>query len=128
LFVVATPNWDSADARRLREHWGGNHFPRHWTLYDERTLRALAAVVGLEVDRVEYQPNPIFWIWSCHSWLRSRLPGRHWPDRAFPPVDIFAPSPQAFILQSAFTVVDLLLRGLTGKTGSMAAELRKPGT
>jgi 2-polyprenyl-3-methyl-5-hydroxy-6-metoxy-1,4-benzoquinol methylase len=127
LFVVATPNWNSADARRLKEHWGGNHFPRHWTLYDENTLGWLADTVGLTVERIEYQPNPIFWIWSCHSWLRDRFPKRRWPDRAFPPVDIFLPSTQAFLLQSTFTLLDVALRALTGRTASMAAELRKPG-
>jgi SAM-dependent methyltransferase len=126
LFFVATPNWDSADARRLRGNWGGNHFPRHWTLYDEPTLAALADSVGLRLDRVEYQPNPIFWVWSCHSWLRSRFPGRRWPDRAFPPVAIFDSTPRSFLLLSAFTALDVVLRRLTGRTGSIAVELRKP--
>jgi 2-polyprenyl-3-methyl-5-hydroxy-6-metoxy-1,4-benzoquinol methylase len=125
LFFLATPNWDSVDARRFREHWGGNHFPRHWTLYDERTLHALARSVGLEVEGVEYQPNPIFWVWTCHSWLRSRFPNRRWPDRAFPPVDIFAPSLRSFALLSAFTGLDVVLRRLTGRTASIAVALRK---
>jgi SAM-dependent methyltransferase len=127
LFVVATPNWDSLDARRFKGHWGGNHFPRHWTLYDERTLGALAESLDLAVERVEYQPNPIFWVWTCHSWLKGRFPGRRWPDRAFPPVGIFESSPKSFLLQSAFTAVDMVLGRVTGRTGSMALELRKPG-
>jgi SAM-dependent methyltransferase len=126
LFVAATPNLDSADARRFKQHWGGNHFPRHWTLYDEGTLRGLGEDVGLELERTEYQPNPIFWVWTCHSWLRARFPGRRWPDRVFPPVGIFDPSPRSFVLLSAFTALDLALRSLTGRTASVAVELRKP--
>ncbi len=126
LFVIATPNWDSADARRLQGNWGGNHFPRHWTLYDERTLEALAETIGLETDLVEYQPNPIFWVWSCHSWLRERFPGRRWPEWLFPPVAVFDPTPRSFVLQSFFTVVDLVLRRITGRTASIAVALRKP--
>ena len=126
LLVVATPNWNSAEARRLRGHWGGNHFPRHWTLYEERTLEELAGSVGLELERVDYQPNPIFWVWTCHSLLRARFPGRHWPDQAFPPVGIFDSSVKSFLLQSAFTALDLALRTATGKTASIAVELRKP--
>ena len=126
LLVIATPNWDSADARRLRGHWGGNHFPRHWTLYDEGTMRDLAEFADLRLERVEYQPNPIFWVWSCHSWLRDKLRKRHWADRAFPPVDIFAPSTQSFLLLSGFTLLDIALRAVTGKTASMSVELRKP--
>ena len=124
--MIATPNWDSTDARRFRGHWGGNHWPRHWTLYDERTLRDLAAGIGLEVDRVEYQSNPIFWVWTCHSWLRERFPGAAWPDRLFPPVGIFDSSLKSFSLLSFFSVVDALLRKLTKRTASIAIELRRP--
>jgi SAM-dependent methyltransferase len=128
VFVVYTPNWDSVDARLLGGHWGGNHFPRHWTLYDEPSLRLLAETIGLELERVEYQPNPIFWVWSCHSWLRDHFPRRRWPDRIFPPVRIFEASALSFILLSTFTVVDLALRRLTGRTGSIAVEMRKPAS
>lgn len=126
LLVLATPNVASADSRGLREHWGGNHFPRHWTLYDADTLKSLAGSVGLGLERVEYQPNPIFWVWSCHSLARSRFPSASWPDRAFPTVGIFHRSVQSFILLSLFTVVDLVQRLVTGRTASMAVELRKP--
>ncbi len=126
VFVAATPNWDSADARRFRQHWGGNHFPRHWTLYDEATAEALAESIGLQLERVEYQLNPVFWVWTCHSWLRSRFPGARWPDRAFPTISIFHRSLQSFALLSVFTTVDLIQRLVTKRTASMAVELRKP--
>jgi SAM-dependent methyltransferase len=126
VFAVATPNWDSADARRARGHWGGNHFPRHWTLYDPVTIEALARSNGLEVARIEFQPNPIFWVWTAHSRLRDRFPSRSWPDRLFPPVRIFDPSLRSLVLLTLFTLVDLGLRAATGRTASMAVELRKP--
>ena len=125
LFVVGTPNWNSFDARVFRGHWGGNHFPRHWTLYDEASIGDLARRVDLSLERVIYQPNPIFWIWTCHSWLTARFPRRSWPDRVFPPVGIFEPSALSLVLQSGFTLIDLLQRALFGKTASMSAELRK---
>ncbi|HEX8074305.1 MAG TPA: class I SAM-dependent methyltransferase [Thermoleophilaceae bacterium] len=126
LFVAATPNWDSADARRFKQFWGGNHFPRHWTLYDEETIAGVAESVGLELERTEYQVNPVFWVWSCHSWLKSRFPGASWPDRLFPTIAIFHRSFQSFVLLSIFTTVDLVQRLVTGRTASMAVELRKP--
>jgi len=128
LFVIATPNWNSVEAKRLREHWGGNHFPRHWTLYDEQSVEKLASLVGLTVERIEYQPNPIFWVWSCHSWLKDRFPRSPWPDRLFPPIEIFAPSLRSFVLLTFFTALDVVLRGLTGKTASMSVEMRQPTT
>ena len=126
LFVVATPNYDSWDVRRFRQHWGGNHFPRHWTFYDAHSAEDLARRVGLDLDRVEYQVNPVFWVWSMHSWLLARFPRSRWPDRLFPPVSVFLPSVRSFVLLSAFTTVDLLQRLLTRRTASMSVELRKP--
>lgn len=125
VLAIATPNWNSADARRFRGTWGGNHFPRHWTLYEEATLNHLASQLALKVMRVEYQPNPIFWVWTCHSWLRDRRPTWQWPDRVFPPVDIFKSSAWSFFLLSFFTVFDIILRGITGRTASIMVELRK---
>jgi 2-polyprenyl-3-methyl-5-hydroxy-6-metoxy-1,4-benzoquinol methylase len=127
LFVAATPNFDSVDVRLFGRHWGGNHFPRHWTFYDADTINGLAEAVGFRVERVEYEVNPVFWNWSFHSWLREKLPRSSVPDRLFPPVAIFHPSPQSFVLLSAFTVVDLVLKAVTGKTASMSVEMRKPG-
>ena len=124
--MIYTPNWDSPDARRFRGHWGGNHFPRHWTLYDEAGLERLAHHIGLELERVEYQANPVFWVWTCHSWLKARFPRSRWPDRLFPTVGIFHQSFLSFVLLSAFTLVDIAMRAVTGKTGSIAVELRKP--
>ena len=126
LFVVATPNVDSVEVRRFGRNWGGYHFPCHWTLYDAATIRRLGESVGFRVERVEYQANPIFWVWSLHSWLRERFPRSRVADRLFPPVGIFRPSVQTFVLLSFFTVVDTVLRAVTGRTGSMAVDLRKP--
>lgn len=125
LFVVSTPNFDSFDVRRFGAHWGGNHFPRHWTLFDARSIADLAGSVGLCCEQVDYEVNPVFWNWTAHSWLKDRYPEASWPDRVFPTVEIFHPSAQSFALLSAFTVVDTLLKRTTGKTASMIALLRK---
>lgn len=126
IFAIATPNCDSLDAHRFRGNWGGNHFPRHWTLYDETTLTTLADSVGLEVDQVAYQPNPIFWVWSFHSWLSRRFPGSRWPGRLFPPVKIFSPSLRSLALLGTFTILDRLICLFSGRTGSITIDLRRP--
>ena len=126
LFVVPTPNIDSWEVRRWRQWWGGNHFPRHWTLYDPASIADLAERVGLTCERIEYQTNPVFWSWSFHSWLKSKFPTASWPDAAFPPVGIFHSSLRSFVLLSIFTSLDIVQRAVTGRTASMSAELRKP--
>lgn len=65
--VIETPNLDSLDARLFRRrYWGGYHFPRHFTLFDARTLAATVRAGGLEP--VERRPLvcPQFWILSLH--------------------------------------------------------------
>ncbi len=125
LFMFATPNVDSVDVRRFGRFWGGWHFPRHWTMYDAKTAQQLAERVGLAVEQVGYEVNPVFWNWTCHAWLREHR-GDAVADRLFPPVSIFQPSPRSFVLLSIFTVVDIVQKLLTGKTASMQVELRKP--
>ena len=125
LFMFATPNVDSADVRRFGRFWGGWHFPRHWTMYDPNSAEQLADQVGLTVEQVGYEVNPVFWNWTCHAWLQERR-GDAVADRIFPPVSIFQPSPRSVMLLSIFTVVDILQKLLTGKTASMQVELRKP--
>ncbi|HEV3351747.1 MAG TPA: class I SAM-dependent methyltransferase [Acidimicrobiales bacterium] len=126
VFVAATPNVDSADVRLFRGNWGGCHFPRHWTFYDASTIEALATSVGFEVVRIEYEVNPVFWVWSFHSLLRDRLHMPRFADRLFPTVSIFHPSAQSFVLLSVFTVVDTVLRAVTGRTASMSVTMKRP--
>jgi 2-polyprenyl-3-methyl-5-hydroxy-6-metoxy-1,4-benzoquinol methylase len=125
VFMFATPNVDSADVRRFGRFWGGWHFPRHWTLYDPASAERLAAQIGLAVEQVSYEVNPVFWNWTCHAWLRERR-GDDFADRIFPPVSIFQPGLQSFVLLSVFTIVDLFQKLVTGRTGSMQVELRRP--
>ena len=65
-------------------------------------------------------------MWSLHSWLTTRFPEAGWPDRLFPPTGIFQRSALSFALLSTFTTLDLVQRLATGRTASMAIELRKP--
>jgi 2-polyprenyl-3-methyl-5-hydroxy-6-metoxy-1,4-benzoquinol methylase len=125
VFMFATPNVDSADVRRFGRFWGGWHFPRHWTLYDPQSARRLAEQIGLNVEQITYEVNPVFWNWTCHARLRESR-GDDFADKVFPPVSIFQPGLQSFVLLSVFTIVDIVQKLITGKTGSMQVELRRP--
>lgn len=71
LIAVETPNIDSLDARMFkRTYWGGYHFPRHWTLFNTRSLESLFEASGLEVVGTSYQTGHSFWLYSFHHWLR----------------------------------------------------------
>lgn len=72
--AIETPNINSIDARLFRRSlWGGYHFPRHWHLFNEKTLTDLMLRCGLRVVDVSYQTGHSFWMYSFHHWLRYRL-------------------------------------------------------
>ena len=127
VFLAATPDFASPDARKFEGHWGGNHFPRHWWFFDGAAMRALAEHIGMECLAVDYELNPVFWTWTAHSALRDRYPSAKWVDAVFPPVKIFYGGARSFLLQGVFTVIDGVVRKRSGMTGSMLATLRKPG-
>ncbi|HVT65882.1 MAG TPA: class I SAM-dependent methyltransferase [Mycobacteriales bacterium] len=126
VFLAACPDFGSADAKRFRGHWGGNHFPRHWWFFDGDAMRKVAEHVGLECVAIDHELNPVFWTWTMHSALKDRYPTAKWVDAVFPPVSIFYGGPRSFLLQGTFSVVDSVFRKRTGMTGSMLATLRKP--
>lgn len=69
--VMETPNIRSLDQSLFAERWwGGYHIPRHWTLFSERSLRALVEKAGLRVKHVSYQTGHSFWMWSLHHRLK----------------------------------------------------------
>lgn len=73
LLVVETPNFDSLDARIFGDrYWGGYHFPRHWHIFQPRTLAKLGEDRGLRVRAVNYQPGHAFWLFSLHHLMADR--------------------------------------------------------
>lgn len=115
--VVVTDNTDSLDFKLFKgRHWGGYHFPRHWNLFNPRTMTALAHKVGLEVESLKTVVSPVNWVYSVRNTL----------------VDIGAPAwiTNRFSLESpvslaAFTAFDTLHQ-LAGRGALMRAILRRP--
>ena len=115
--LVVTDNTDSLDQRLFkRAYWGGYHFPRHWNLFNRRSLHRLAALTGFEVEQLTTMVSPVNWTYSVRNLLD----------------DIGAPGRvvNAFSLKSApvlgvFTVFDTLHR-LAGRGALLRAALRKP--
>lgn len=70
---IETPNIDSLDARLFRRrYWGGYHLPRHFHLFDTRSLAALVSTSGLEPIAHRPLVCPQFWIISVQNWLTDR--------------------------------------------------------
>lgn len=74
IAIIDTPNVDTPLFHSLRRDWGGIHAPRHWTLFDGKTITDLAHRCGMKVVDIAYMPINVFWIWSAHSLLNDRFP------------------------------------------------------
>lgn len=114
---IVTDNTAAPDARLGRSrHWGGYHFPRHFYLFNRRSLSRLAAKAGFEVDRMGTMMSPVNWTYTVHNALEDWGAPKWIVDR--------------FTLESApalavFSVVDFLA-GLLGRGALLRAVLRRP--
>lgn len=114
--VIVTDNTDSIDFKLFKKgYWGGYHFPRHWNLFNRRSLGKLAANAGFAVQKIETQVTPVNWVYSIHNAL----------------VDLNAPrfiinrwTLKSFVSLSVFTVVDIGLQKF-GRGGLLLAQLEK---
>jgi SAM-dependent methyltransferase len=114
--LVVTDNTGSLDfSLAKRRHWGGYHFPRHWYLFDERSLRKLAAHTRLSVDSLDTMVSPVNWVYSLRNALDDWGASRAVVDR----LSLESPIPLA-----AFTVFDWLHQR-AGRAALLRAVLRR---
>ena len=126
ILVLETPNFETWDCRISETGaWGAYHIPRHWNLSPE-SIRRLGEIAGFQHGEIIYNPAPVHWVWMFNNLSQdgdgavSRL-GR----KLFAPLDVFKGTPKAFIMLSAGTVADLVVRALTGRTSNMMAVFEK---
>jgi SAM-dependent methyltransferase len=127
LFVIETPNIDTVDCRMfLSGDWGAYHFPRHWNLFDPRTLRQLGENAGFRLAALTFHPAPVHWVWSLHN-VSLRKSG--WMarigQRLFAPLDVFGGGSKAFLMLAAGTLADMIVYATTRRTSNMMAVFRK---
>lgn len=128
IFVIESPNTDTWDSHAYgRSNWGALHIPRHWNLFNPSTIRQLAEASGFELREVRFHPAPVHWVWGFHN--RS-LSGNSllakFGRKLFSPLDVFSGGLKAFGLLATFTLLDLLVNALTGRTSNMMAIFQKP--
>jgi 2-polyprenyl-3-methyl-5-hydroxy-6-metoxy-1,4-benzoquinol methylase len=115
--VIVTDNTDSIDFGLFKKsYWGGYHFPRHWNLFNRKSLTKLAEKVGFEVADLTTQVSPVNWVYSIHNWL---------VDRRAPRFLINQFTLKSTVSLSAFTSLDILLQKF-GRGALLRAILRKP--
>jgi SAM-dependent methyltransferase len=66
--LLVTDNTDSLDFRLTgSRHWGGYHFPRHFNLFNRKSMRELARSADLEVETLETMMSPVNWTYSVRN-------------------------------------------------------------
>src|ERR1700733_13065945 len=70
LLLIKTPNVDTLDCRIFRDHnWGGFHCPRHFVLFNRKSIEDLGQKCGLEVQSAFYTQGAPQWACSILGWL-----------------------------------------------------------
>jgi SAM-dependent methyltransferase len=115
--LLVTDNTGSLDFRiARRRHWGGYHFPRHWYLFDARSLRMLATAADLEVAELDTMMSPVNWVYSARNALDDWGASRRVVE------SLSLESPVALAAGTAFDT----LHQLAGRGALLRAVLRRP--
>lgn len=115
--IVVTDNTESFDFKLFKKsHWGGYHFPRHWNLFNRKSLTKIAEKTGFEIENLTTQVTPVNWVYSIHNRL---VDGQNpeWLINQF--------TLKSTVSLSAFTMLDIILQKF-GRGGLLNATLRKP--
>jgi SAM-dependent methyltransferase len=125
ILQVQTPNIDAWDWELCKKHWGGYHLPRHWTFFTRKSLSTMLRGFGLDITEVEYFSSAVFWNWTFHAMLTEwKMPKL--ADRLFHPVRIYGNSFYVFLFLMTFSMVDEVIKKLSGRTSNMNIYARRP--
>jgi 2-polyprenyl-3-methyl-5-hydroxy-6-metoxy-1,4-benzoquinol methylase len=53
----------------IRKYWGGWHAPRHFLIFDKKSLLNLSTQVGFQVESFQFIPSPFQWIETFRALL-----------------------------------------------------------
>ncbi len=117
VLILETPSIPSLDFRLFKgKYWGGYHFPRHFNIFNEKSIRNALKEVGFNQITVKSLLSPVFWIHSLHNLAF---------DKKFPRSIVSFFYFKNPLLLSFFAGFDML-RLLTGfKTSNMRVIARK---
>jgi SAM-dependent methyltransferase len=120
ILAMETPNTSSIDRRLFSSGWwGGFHIPRHWILFNAKSMVRAIEKVGLEQTGLVYQTGHSFWLYSFHHAIRynSALP--------LPALARWFNPLKSRLFLIAATGFDILRRALGAKTSAMLVVARK---
>lgn len=115
--VIVTDNTDSLDFKLFQKrYWGGYHFPRHWNLFNKKTIHRLAENAEMEVETLKTQVSPVNWVYS----VRNGLTDKNASPRL---IELF--SLKSTISLGFFTIFDIF-NNFAGRGALLNAILKRP--
>jgi 2-polyprenyl-3-methyl-5-hydroxy-6-metoxy-1,4-benzoquinol methylase/ribosomal protein S27E len=122
-----TPNVGSIDAKWFQnKYWGLYCFPRHFFLYDSKSIRRLAYETDFQVVKVDYCAVWFGWVMTLHNLCKGNKHLCQYAEPLFSVNQMTKITPWNFLRNCCFTLADLLLLFATGQTGAnMEAVLKK---
>lgn len=114
VLYIETPNANSPDARLWRKDWGLIHYPRHFYLFDQFSLRRMLEQAGFKIERLWFEVNSCGWALSIQNALRHLKIDRFRKPRSFY-------YPFLLLVLLPLNLIDFLLGG----TAFMATIVRK---
>jgi SAM-dependent methyltransferase len=115
--VMITDNTDTWDfALSKSRHWGGYHFPRHWNLFNRKTMRSLARKVDMEVVELGTIVSPVNWVYSIRNALVD-MGAPRWLYEQF--------SLKSTLSLGVFTIFDMINQAF-GKGALLRVILQRP--
>jgi 2-polyprenyl-3-methyl-5-hydroxy-6-metoxy-1,4-benzoquinol methylase len=123
--LLETPNTDCIDFKIFKKrHWGGYHAPRHWYLFQRKTLGLLSRKLDAAIVASGPASSSVFWVWTLHSVVTDWL-GKRIADMLFPPVTIFFGGFYSFFLLSVFAGLERILGLFTRNENSLWVVIKK---
>jgi len=114
IVILETPTSSGLLFTKIfRQHWGGWHAPRHFVIFDQKTLTDLSEAAGFEVLSINYIPTPFQWIETVRAYLPQ--------DSMF---QRFLTLNNFFIVAAAYAI-DFFTIKIGHKTSNMKFVLRK---
>ncbi len=114
---IVTDNTDSLDFHLSKKsYWGGYHFPRHWNLFNKKTIQKLAEKTEMEVESLTTQVSPVNWVYS----IRNRLTDKKAPDWLIEQFSL-----KSTVSLGFFTIFDTL-HNFAGRGALLNAVLKRP--
>lgn len=117
VLSIETPDTNAWDFMLFKnQYWGGYHFPRHFFLFNKKSMAKLALETGFEIISCRSILSPVFWIHSIHNKMIDSNRLKRFAHFV---------KPQNVVLLAIATIIDIIQVKIFRKSSNMQFLLRK---